>query len=67
MLADTFKTPTRPSELIRLEPPRSDPVDFWPTGPPPDDGAPAPVDLVDQRSAFAPEDVDQRPPFDLSA
>ena len=56
-----------PFELPRLEPARTDQGDLWPTGPPEHDGAPPPVDAVDQRSAFASEDVDQQPPYDLSA
>ena len=56
-----------PFELPRLEPARNDQGDFWPTGPPPDAGESPSFDLFDLRSAFAAEDEDQRPPFDLSA
>ena len=56
-----------PWELPRLAPARTDQGEIWPTGPPRDDGEPPLPDPVEQRSAFAAEDVDQRPPFDLSA
>ena len=69
---------SRRGALLRLEPARTDQGDFWPTGPPHDDGDPPPVDLVDQCAAFAAEGElmragmqcmprDQRSPFDLSA
>ena len=56
-----------PSDLPRFEPARGDQGALWPTGPPLADGGRDVIDPVDQRSAFAAEDVDQRSPFDLSA